>query len=197
MKKIPLILVVETHYVMEVYDVHVIAGNTALLSCVVPVYVKPYVTVISWIRDDAYDVFPTTRGGKWRILLQNSYRNFFLRCNKEFDINWVWVVIKLEFSRIKLEFSCIKSDLILINLECKRFNSHLSLVWNKFAPPPPPFDIKNFPRLWRILFIEGSELRICPRILTPLTGRIKGIKLSAVSSLKCSESFCIMLMCFI
>ena len=60
-----LILVVETDYMAETYDVHVIAGNTAMMTCTVPTYVQPYATVTSWIRDDAYNIFPTTRGGEY------------------------------------------------------------------------------------------------------------------------------------
>lgn len=45
--------VVRQHYDVQVYRAHVLAGNTAVLSCVIPSYVKEHVTVTSWFRDDS------------------------------------------------------------------------------------------------------------------------------------------------
>ncbi|XP_068085516.1 cell adhesion molecule Dscam2 [Anabrus simplex] len=44
--------VVRQQYDVQVYRVHVILGNTAVLRCVIPAFVKDYVTVTSWFRDD-------------------------------------------------------------------------------------------------------------------------------------------------
>lgn len=45
--------VVNQHYEVQVYRAHVLIGNTAVLSCVIPPYVKDHVSVTSWFRDDS------------------------------------------------------------------------------------------------------------------------------------------------
>ncbi|KAG0432667.1 hypothetical protein HPB47_020608 [Ixodes persulcatus] len=43
---------VNQHFDVQVYDEFVIKGNTGVLRCQIPSFVKEYVTVTSWIRDD-------------------------------------------------------------------------------------------------------------------------------------------------
>lgn len=43
--------VVKQYYEVQVYDEYVIIGNTAVLHCHIPSFVKDYVTVTSWIRE--------------------------------------------------------------------------------------------------------------------------------------------------
>ncbi|KAG8201074.1 hypothetical protein JTE90_002747 [Oedothorax gibbosus] len=62
---------VSQYYETQVYDVFVSKGSTAVLKCHIPSFVKEYVTVMSWMRDDGhiipaevaaggrYSVFPT------------------------------------------------------------------------------------------------------------------------------------------
>jgi hypothetical protein len=47
-----LLPVVRQSYEVQVYRAHVLLGNTAVLHCVIPAFVKDYVTVTSWYRDD-------------------------------------------------------------------------------------------------------------------------------------------------
>jgi hypothetical protein len=47
-----LLPVVSQSYEVQVYRAHVLLGNTAVLHCVIPAFVKDYVTVTSWFRDD-------------------------------------------------------------------------------------------------------------------------------------------------
>ncbi|KAF2353531.1 Immunoglobulin-like domain, partial [Trinorchestia longiramus] len=54
--------VVESQYDIEAYDARALVGNVARLTCAVPSYVKEYVTVTSWVRDDVYNVIPSQLG---------------------------------------------------------------------------------------------------------------------------------------
>ena len=56
----------------RVYDEYVVRGNTAVLSCVVPAFVKEHVTVSAWMRDPAYHIYPSTYGGEASILVYLS-----------------------------------------------------------------------------------------------------------------------------
>ena len=62
------ITVVNQHYDVQVYHTHVLAGNTAVLSCAIPSFVKEYVTVTSWARDDS-TLLPGSNMGKYLINL--------------------------------------------------------------------------------------------------------------------------------
>ncbi|KAF2367991.1 Immunoglobulin I-set [Trinorchestia longiramus] len=60
--------VVDVPYEAYVRDQHVMAGNVAVLTCELPSYVRDYVTVTSWLRDDAFNIFPSLRGdGKYHV----------------------------------------------------------------------------------------------------------------------------------
>ncbi|CAL1284864.1 unnamed protein product [Larinioides sclopetarius] len=60
--------VVKQYYEVQVYDEYVIRGNTAVLTCHVPSFVKDYVTVTSWIRDDVLTVASTVQeGGRYSV----------------------------------------------------------------------------------------------------------------------------------
>uniref|UniRef100_T1JK32 Ig-like domain-containing protein n=1 Tax=Strigamia maritima TaxID=126957 RepID=T1JK32_STRMM len=43
---------VKQFYKVQVYDEFVIKGNIAVLKCHVPSFVKDYITVTSWLKDD-------------------------------------------------------------------------------------------------------------------------------------------------
>ncbi|GLG96443.1 Uncharacterized protein GBIM_03426 [Gryllus bimaculatus] len=45
-------VVVHQPYEVQVYRAHVLLGNTAVLRCNIPAFVKDYVTITSWFRDD-------------------------------------------------------------------------------------------------------------------------------------------------
>ncbi|XP_063872912.1 cell adhesion molecule Dscam2-like [Scylla paramamosain] len=62
--------VVVQEFEVRVYDEYVIRGNTAVLRCVVPPFVRDLVTVTAWVRDHAHHIYPSLHGdGKYQALL--------------------------------------------------------------------------------------------------------------------------------
>ncbi|XP_071517137.1 cell adhesion molecule Dscam2-like [Panulirus ornatus] len=60
--------VVVGDYEVQVYDQLVMAGNTAVLRCAVPSYVREYVTVTSWLHDNSFNIYPSLHGdGKYHM----------------------------------------------------------------------------------------------------------------------------------
>lgn len=56
--------VVSQHYDVQVYNTHVLAGNTAVLGCVIPASIGEYVTITSWSRDESI-LLPGSNMGEW------------------------------------------------------------------------------------------------------------------------------------
>ncbi|XP_076760634.1 cell adhesion molecule Dscam2 isoform X5 [Xylocopa sonorina] len=56
-----LVRVVRQNYNVQARDAYVFPGNTGVLKCEIPTFVKEYVAVTSWVRDSAYNIFPTPR----------------------------------------------------------------------------------------------------------------------------------------
>ncbi|XP_044257604.1 Down syndrome cell adhesion molecule-like protein Dscam2 isoform X1 [Tribolium madens] len=56
--------VVNQHYEVQVYHTHVSAGNTAVLGCVIPAFVKEHVSVTSWSRDESILLPGSNMGGR-------------------------------------------------------------------------------------------------------------------------------------
>ncbi|XP_033338230.2 cell adhesion molecule Dscam2 isoform X4 [Megalopta genalis] len=54
--------VVRQKYEVIVRDAFVMAGNTGVIRCEIPTFVKEYVAVTSWVRDSTFNIFPTPRG---------------------------------------------------------------------------------------------------------------------------------------
>ncbi|XP_071040725.1 cell adhesion molecule Dscam1 isoform X2 [Parasteatoda tepidariorum] len=55
-------------YETQVYDVFVTKGNTAVLKCHIPSFVKEYVSVMSWMRDDGHIIHAeVTAGGRYSV----------------------------------------------------------------------------------------------------------------------------------
>uniref|UniRef100_T1JIR8 Ig-like domain-containing protein n=1 Tax=Strigamia maritima TaxID=126957 RepID=T1JIR8_STRMM len=56
-------------YIVHIYDVYAILGNTAVMKCHVPTFLLDYVHVTSWIRDAAFVIQTTAdKEGKYVIL---------------------------------------------------------------------------------------------------------------------------------
>ncbi|XP_064480163.1 cell adhesion molecule Dscam1-like [Ornithodoros turicata] len=56
------------HFEAQVYDEFVIKGNTGVLRCQIPSFVKEYVTVTSWIRDDGLVIHADAdTGGRYTV----------------------------------------------------------------------------------------------------------------------------------
>ncbi|XP_075546074.1 cell adhesion molecule Dscam1-like [Dermacentor variabilis] len=59
---------VNQEFDVQVYDEFVIKGNTGVLRCQIPSFVKEYVTVTSWVRDDGLVVHADTdSGGRYTV----------------------------------------------------------------------------------------------------------------------------------
>lgn len=59
-----LIAVVLQNYELRVqHSKAVIRGNTALLKCSFPGFVKDYITVTSWLQDSSFNIYPSIKGG--------------------------------------------------------------------------------------------------------------------------------------
>lgn len=56
--------VVRQKYEVQVRDAYVLAGNTGVLRCEIPAFVKEYVAVTSWFQDSAFNIYPTAESGK-------------------------------------------------------------------------------------------------------------------------------------
>jgi hypothetical protein len=56
--------VVRQKYEVQVRDAYVLAGNTAVLKCEIPAFVKEYVAVTSWFQDSVFNIYPTAESGE-------------------------------------------------------------------------------------------------------------------------------------
>ncbi|XP_076342776.1 cell adhesion molecule Dscam1-like isoform X2 [Tachypleus tridentatus] len=61
--------VVHQKYEVQVYDEFVTRGNTAILRCYIPMYVRDYVIVTTWERDDGVTIVSNiVNGGRFSVL---------------------------------------------------------------------------------------------------------------------------------
>lgn len=68
--------VVLQYYEIQVYySKNVIRGNTAVLKCTIPSFVREYITVTSWIQDSKFNIFPTPKGGKLSLRHSTLYQH--------------------------------------------------------------------------------------------------------------------------
>lgn len=56
--------VVDEPYEVQTFDEMATSGNTALLRCRVPPSLADVVTVTSWLKNNAVNIFPSADGGK-------------------------------------------------------------------------------------------------------------------------------------
>ncbi|CAG9760387.1 unnamed protein product [Ceutorhynchus assimilis] len=75
--------VVSEHYEVDVYHTHVIAGNTAVLTCVIPAVVEEHVTVTSWSRDESILLPGPNMGG--RIIVTYGTGELLIRSARHDD----------------------------------------------------------------------------------------------------------------
>lgn len=61
-------LVVQQKFIPQVYDDYVIRGNTAVLRCHLPSFVREYVTLDSWLKDEETVLKSTDIGGKCSLI---------------------------------------------------------------------------------------------------------------------------------
>lgn len=63
MYTISFLTVMPQRYAVEMHDEFVLKGNTAVLKCHVPGFVKEYVTVESWIKEPMENVDGSSKSG--------------------------------------------------------------------------------------------------------------------------------------
>lgn len=51
--------VVKQHYDVMVRDAYVLGGNTAVLRCEIPAFVRDHISITSWIQDSSFNIFPS------------------------------------------------------------------------------------------------------------------------------------------
>jgi len=56
-----------------VRDAYVLAGNTGVLRCEIPAFVKEYVAVTSWLKDSAFNIYPSAESGECNYGLTEKY----------------------------------------------------------------------------------------------------------------------------
>ncbi|XP_066948108.1 cell adhesion molecule Dscam2-like isoform X4 [Macrobrachium rosenbergii] len=65
--------VVVGEYEVQVYDQVVMSGNTGVLRCAIPSYVREYVTVTSWLHDNSFNIYPSLHGdGKYHMTAEGE-----------------------------------------------------------------------------------------------------------------------------
>lgn len=52
-------------YEVDVSSSTVSRGNIAVLHCIVPTFMRDYLTVTSWLQDHAFNIYPSSDGGKF------------------------------------------------------------------------------------------------------------------------------------
>ncbi|KAJ9582820.1 hypothetical protein L9F63_022839, partial [Diploptera punctata] len=57
-----LIVVLQYYEVQVYYNKNVIRGNTAVLKCTIPSFVREYITVTSWVQDSKFNIYPSIKG---------------------------------------------------------------------------------------------------------------------------------------
>ncbi|XP_068082192.1 cell adhesion molecule Dscam2 [Anabrus simplex] len=61
--------VVKQHYDVQVRDAYVLNGNTAVLKCEVPPFVKDHIAITSWVQDSSFNIYPSPDSdGKYHML---------------------------------------------------------------------------------------------------------------------------------
>lgn len=62
------IAVVNQQYDPEVQNPAAFIGSNVLMKCNIPTFVKSYVSVISWLQEPSFNIYPATESGKfWSI----------------------------------------------------------------------------------------------------------------------------------
>lgn len=63
---------VNQQYDPEVQNPAAFIGSNVLMKCNIPTFVKDYVSVISWLQEPSFNIYPATESGKYYIILQIS-----------------------------------------------------------------------------------------------------------------------------
>lgn len=52
--------IVKQHYDVIVRDTYVFTGNTAVLKCEIPTFVKNQISITSWVQDSLFNIYPSS-----------------------------------------------------------------------------------------------------------------------------------------
>lgn len=52
-------------YEVDVSNTMVFRGNIAVLHCIIPSFMRDYLTVTSWLQDHSFHIYPSSDGGKF------------------------------------------------------------------------------------------------------------------------------------
>lgn len=63
---------VNQQYDPEVQNPAAFIGSNVLMKCNIPTFVKDYVSVISWLQEPSFNIYPATESGKYRIQMFDS-----------------------------------------------------------------------------------------------------------------------------
>nr|CAD7428952.1 unnamed protein product [Timema monikensis] len=66
-------VVLQYYEVQVYYNKNVVRGNTAVLKCTIPSFVREYITVTSWVQDSSFNIYPSTKGGKMELVGEGLY----------------------------------------------------------------------------------------------------------------------------
>lgn len=61
----PFVLVKVQDYEVDVSNTMVFRGNIAVLHCIIPSFMRDYLTVTSWLQDRSFHIYPSSDGGKF------------------------------------------------------------------------------------------------------------------------------------
>lgn len=61
-------IVVNQQYDPEVQNPAAFIGSNVLMKCNIPTFVKDYVSVISWLQEPSFNIYPATESGKYGSL---------------------------------------------------------------------------------------------------------------------------------
>ncbi|XP_044742030.1 Down syndrome cell adhesion molecule-like protein Dscam2 [Chrysoperla carnea] len=76
--------ILKQHYDVQVFRTHVVLGNTAVLACHIPEFVRNYVSVSSWFKDDNMLLAGRSDAGG-RFLVTSGTGNLHIRSVREDD----------------------------------------------------------------------------------------------------------------
>lgn len=57
------VLVKVQDYEVDVSSTMVYRGNIAVLQCIIPSFMRDYLTVTSWLQDRSFHIYPSSDGG--------------------------------------------------------------------------------------------------------------------------------------
>lgn len=59
------VLVKVQDYEVDVSSTMVYRGNIAVLQCIIPSFMRDYLTVTSWLQDRSFHIYPSSDGGQF------------------------------------------------------------------------------------------------------------------------------------